>query len=260
MKQLVYNGLSLEYDVIGTGDPFVFLHGMGGSVSQIYKIFDRPPGIQLITMNQQGHGNSDADWSNYNFNSLGNDVIALLDKLGLEHVVIGGISMGAAVGLNIATRFPKRVEKLFLIRNAWTDRSMSVDLQKAYEDLGHSLEKRSIKEFYQTEGWKIVKKASSYTQDAFTGCFEDPSCLKNWQKYLVLPNKVPVSSVKEIQSIKMPVYIVANKNDLCHPFEYGLYLRDQIKNASFYEIPDKSENAAGHRRAINEIISKMIKQ
>lgn len=257
-KYLALNNRSLEYEIWGEGEPFVFLHGMGGGIEQIRKTVDVPEGIRLIVPNQQGHGGSDADWNHYDFDHLADDVTALLNELEIESAYLAGISMGAAVCLNLAVRYPKRVKKLLLIRNAWVAEAMPEGTRNAYADLGRCLQEGSREAFFQTEGWKLVKEFSPYTQNAFTGTFEDPDCLKHWKKYLILPGEIPVKSEEQIRGLKMPVFIIANRNDLCHPFEFGELMHALIPKSRFYEIPDKDRDGAGHRRGINKVIREII--
>lgn len=248
----------LEYEIKGEGRSLVFLHGMGGSVKQIYGVYDAIPGISLITVNQQGHGNSDACWERYDFEHLADDILALLEHLHIKKACLAGISMGAAVALNLAVRFPERVEKLILIRNAWTDQPMSEEVQLAYHDLGEALREGGLAKFQQTKGWDIVKEPSVYTRNAFLSPFEDESCLRYWQKYLILPEKTPIKSVEELEKLTMPVLILACKNDLCHPFHYGIYLAEHIEGAQFREIVDKDTDGARHKEMINEAIREIL--
>lgn len=259
MDSFLHRGIRLEYEVNGNGIPFVFLHGMGGSVEQIHKTYEPLPGVQLITLNQQGHGNTEADWNDYNFNRLGDDVIALLDYLHIPSAVVAGISMGAAVSLNITVRYPKRVDKLLLIRNAWTDQPMLENVQMAYEVMGKCLNIGEINCFLKTKEWKkIIERENSYTRKAFTCTFEDESCLKFWKKYLLLPKQAPIPSTDCLKMIDMPVVILANHNDLCHPFFYGEYLQQYIPRCELIEIPSKDEDEESHKKAINTVIQQML--
>lgn len=260
MQQLRNRGRNLEYMTEGEGIPFIFLHGLGGSVKQILSAYEPIEGIRLITMNQQGHGGSDAEWDTYDFDSMGDDVIALMDSLNLEQAYFAGISMGAAVCLNAAVRFPERVKKLMLIRNAWTDRPMSEAVQNAYYDLGIALRENSEEGFWKSRGGEIVSGESAYTRGAFEGAFADDSNRKNWKKYLILPKKTPIASVNELMGLSMPVTILANKNDFCHPFAYGEYLAERIPGAVLKEIPDKDADAAGHKKEMNKAIQAMLQK
>ena len=258
MRILIKDGRRLEYQVTGEGKPFVFLHGMGGSVKQIESAYIPLAGVQLININQQGHGHSDADWKEYDFEHLADDVISLLDELKIEKVYLGGISMGAAVSLNIAVRYPEKVEGLLLIRNAWTIEPMSKEVQKAYYDMGLALKEKSIDAFYETVGWNLIKEQSFYTRNAFVSPFRDEACLKYWEKYLILPGKTPVHDLGQLENLSMPVYILANKNDFCHPFEMGVWMHEHIKGSTFREIPDKDVDPAEHKKLSNDIIKTMI--
>lgn len=255
MERFTHRGVSLEYEDRGEGRPFLFLHGMGGSVKSILPLCSQITGLRLITLNQQGHGESGANWDTYSFDTLADDAAALLDHLGIEQAAAGGISMGAAVSLNLAIRCPERVTKLLLVRNAWTDQPMSEEVQEAYADLGRALHEGGPDAFRKTRGWKTVRDtSSSYTRNAFMSTFDDPACVRNWQKYFILPPRAPVISPREYEKLTMPVTIIACRGDLCHPFACGEYLAQQIGHASFMEIPNKDTDSAAHNRMIKEVI------
>ena len=73
------HGVRLEYRTEGEGKPLVFLHGLGGGIGQILSVYQPIDGVKLITLNQQGHGDSGADWDSFGFDRLAEDVIGLLD-------------------------------------------------------------------------------------------------------------------------------------------------------------------------------------
>lgn len=260
MDHFTNRGITLQYEVQGQGIPLVFLHGMGGSIRQIHGAYDPIEGVQLITLNQQGHGDTDADWDHYNFQALAEDVRSLLDHLGVGKVFLAGISMGAAVSLKFSLLYPDRVSSLLLIRNAWTDLPMSPEVQAAYRDLGLALKEGSQEAFRKSESFPLISRSSPYTQHAFEVPFHDESCLKYWQKYLILPPQTPVSSLDECSALTMPVRILACRNDLCHPFQYGQRLTSAIPGSIFTEIPDKDSNPQGHKRMTGEAIRKMISE
>lgn len=258
METFDSNGVRLEYTVSGTGRPFVFLHGMGGSIEQIRATYEPLDGVKLIAMNQQGHGESGADWADFGFERMAEDVCALLDRLGIERAVVGGISMGAAVALNLALRFPNRVEKLLLIRNAWVDRPMSPEVRRAYRDMGEALRSGGLERFHGSEGWQIVSQKGNYTRNAFTAPFGDPASVRGWQKYLILPEQAPFSSLSDLESLTMPTTVLACRNDFCHPYAYGERIAERIPYAHFCEIPDKDSDGAGQKRRINEEIRRLF--
>jgi pimeloyl-ACP methyl ester carboxylesterase len=73
-------------------------------------------GNRVICVDLLGHGESDApnDFSLYSMTAFGEQVVALLDHLGIERAVIGGTSLGANVSLEVAVARPDRVRGLFI--------------------------------------------------------------------------------------------------------------------------------------------------
>ncbi len=254
IKTFVSNGLTLEYEVSGQGVPLVFLHGMGGSIDQIKSTYEAIEGIQLIVLNQQGHGKSEVNFETLDFYSLADDVIHLLDFLHIDSAYFAGISMGAAVCLNVAVRYPERVKKLCLIRNAWLDQPMGVVQTRAYQDLGECLINNT--DFKATVGWKIVCEPSAYTRNAFLIPIEEKE--PHPKKYLILPKKCPIENLDDVKNLK-DVYIVACKGDLCHPFEYGQLLSYLILDSKFVEIPNKDVDPTKHKEMVNITVRDMIK-
>ena len=56
------------------------------------------------------------DTDTYSFDTFADHVVALMDHLGIERCHLGGLSMGSAIALNIALRYPDRFKKLILLR------------------------------------------------------------------------------------------------------------------------------------------------
>ena len=110
------SGLAFYYLDEGdpSGRPFVFQHGLGGDVSQPAGAFPPPSGIRLLSLDCRGQGGTRplGPVDKLFFSSFADDVAALMDHLVLQRAVVGGISMGAGVALNLASRCPKRAAGL----------------------------------------------------------------------------------------------------------------------------------------------------
>ena len=126
MPHFLHDGITFHYRESGQGVPFVFQHGLGGDANQTFGLFAPPPGYRLITMECRGHGETLplGDPDKISLGVFVDDLCALLDHLALPQVVIGGISMGAAIALILTLRFPARVRGLILSRPAWLDQPM----------------------------------------------------------------------------------------------------------------------------------------
>ena len=121
MSSFTLGTATLNYTDVGTGLPFVFQHGIGGDVRQPSKVFSPPSGVRLLSFDARAHGSTvwSGDPYELSFDSFGDDLIGLLNHLGIARAVVGGISMGAGIALNAATRYPERIAGLVLARPAW---------------------------------------------------------------------------------------------------------------------------------------------
>ncbi len=112
--QFFHDGHRLEYTEYGGGDRWVVLvHGqlMPRRMHQPLARHLAAAGAHVITVDLLGHGRSDRpeDPLEYSMTAFGEQVIALLDDLGIEQAVIGGTSLGANVSLEVAVLAPERV-------------------------------------------------------------------------------------------------------------------------------------------------------
>jgi len=109
----------VEYTEYGAGDRWVVLvHGqlMLRRMHQPLARAIAAAGFHVVTVDLLGHGRSDRplDPKEYSMTSFGEQVVALLDHLGVEQAVVGGTSLGANVSLEVADAAPDRVRGLLL--------------------------------------------------------------------------------------------------------------------------------------------------
>src|SRR4051794_37755452 len=99
MPLFAHDGLAVHYRDVGRGTPLFFQHGLGGDVSQPFGLFAPPSGIRMIAFDARGHGETRplGDPKKITMAATADDLVALMDHLGLPRAIVGGISMGAAV-------------------------------------------------------------------------------------------------------------------------------------------------------------------
>jgi pimeloyl-ACP methyl ester carboxylesterase len=103
------NGLKMYYEVHGTGQPLVLLHGAFGWATAYPTLAkDR----QVIAIELQGHGHTADIDRPLTYEQMADDTAALLRHLKVEQADFFGYSMGGTVGLAVAIRHPKLVRKL----------------------------------------------------------------------------------------------------------------------------------------------------
>ena len=111
-------GVKLYYEDWGSGQPVVFIHGWPLSHEMFeYQMTQLPQqGLRCIAYDRRGFGKSSKTWEGYDYNTLADDLKALLEKLDLNDVTLVGFSMG---GGEVARYFSRhggaRVSKVVLL-------------------------------------------------------------------------------------------------------------------------------------------------
>jgi len=99
----------------GWGHPVVFLHGgLADHRASWFRMSELAATHRLITPDVRGAGRS-IHGGMLSWDQLADDVVALLQHLGLEQAVVGGTSAGSGVALRLALRHPQRVQALLLV-------------------------------------------------------------------------------------------------------------------------------------------------
>ena len=119
---LPVNGLQMYYEIHGTGQPLVLLHGafsaIGTSFGQVLPGLAQ--GRQVVAVELQGHGRTADIDRPLTLEGMADDVAAGIDQLGIQPADILGYSVGAAVALQLVIRHPEAVRKLVLASVTYT--------------------------------------------------------------------------------------------------------------------------------------------
>jgi len=118
------NGSTLAYSDRGNGLPLVLIHGF-----PLCRKMWRPQaealdraGCRVITPDLRGFGESGLSTGTVNMDVYADDIVALMEHLGIDRAVVGGMSMGGYVLLNLLERYPERVAApLFIATKAGGD-------------------------------------------------------------------------------------------------------------------------------------------
>lgn len=111
------NGQWINYeDTGGTTAPVVLAHGLLMDREMFApQITTAEAGSRFITWDARCHGETENTDDPFTYWDLADDLKGLLDHLGVERAVIGGMSQGGFVALRFALRYPERVSALILM-------------------------------------------------------------------------------------------------------------------------------------------------
>src|SRR5688572_26080991 len=102
------NGLSMYYEIHGTGAPLVLLHGGFGLTSMFGEVLPLlAKNRQVIAADLQGHGRTADIDRPISLEAMGDDVAALIQHLGFAQADVMGYSMGGGAALRAASQHPE---------------------------------------------------------------------------------------------------------------------------------------------------------
>jgi pimeloyl-ACP methyl ester carboxylesterase len=109
------NGLQMYYEVHGSDEPLILLHGGFGLTDMFSPILPMlAANRQVIAADLQGHGRTADIERPLSLEALGDDVAALIKHLGIEKADVMGYSMGGGAALRAAIQHPELIRKLVL--------------------------------------------------------------------------------------------------------------------------------------------------
>jgi len=158
--------LEMYYEIRGTGQPLVMVHGGLGTVEQFGPLLpELARSRQVIAVELQGHGHTADVDRPFSFERLSDDVAELIQHLGYPKTDVLGYSLGGGVAIQTAIRHPALVRKLVVISaphksDGWYPevragmRSMSAEAAKAME--GSPMHQAFVRAAPRPEGWPVL--------------------------------------------------------------------------------------------------------
>ena len=160
------NGITLYHDIYGRGEPLVLVHGGLTTVAQMQGWIEPLANTrQVIAVEMQGHGHTADTDRPMRFNTLGDDLAALLDHLGLPKADLVGHSFGAASSIRAAIQHPTQVRRLVVISSPYASSGWFPEARAGMSQVGahmlftdnDSIAQRHIAEFFALLGGGVTE-------------------------------------------------------------------------------------------------------
>ena len=253
MPSFHHDGIDFHYHDSGSGLPVSFQHGLSGDLTKILEVMPDPRNFRLVSFDARYHGKTRplGPPESIGFDQSADDLIALLNHLGIDRAVIGGISMGAGIALNFATRYPHRTLGLVLSRPAWLDEPLPENVRmfpmmaRLIRVLGA---RRGRSEFEMSPTYAELLAQSTDSASAVLGMFDDPTCEETVARFERIPEDCPSRDRSAWRLIRVPTLVLANHQDPIHPFAMGSGLASEIPGAELQVLTPKCVDIAAHTR------------
>jgi pimeloyl-ACP methyl ester carboxylesterase len=115
MPQVAIDGLTINYDVQGDGEPLLLIPYLSADhASYAFQLPAYTEHFSCIAIDLPGTGQSDKPPGPYSTEGYAEQVAAFLGAIGIEQAHVAGVSLGAAMAMHLAARHPGRVRSLSL--------------------------------------------------------------------------------------------------------------------------------------------------
>lgn len=215
------NGLEMYYEIHGTGQPLVLLHGAFSAIGTSFGTLlpELAKTRQVIGFELQAHGHTADIDRPLSSEAMAGDVAAAIKQLGLGPVDIFGYSMGAFVALNLIIRHPELVRKLVLA-------SVSYTLSGVHPGLMDGLGEMSAEMMYGSPWHDEYLKIAPHPEH-FDRLFS---------KKTEMDRQTHDLSPADIQGIKSPTLIIIGDSDLIRP-EHAVEMFRLLGGGIFGDTP-----------------------
>jgi pimeloyl-ACP methyl ester carboxylesterase len=226
-RRLVYD----DYDG-GSDRVLVYLHGLLLDAELNRGIADAlaAQGHRVVLLDLLGHGRSDAPThaSEYRIDSYAEQVVALLDHLGVDRAVLGGLSLGANVSLVAAAEHPERVRGLILEMPVmeWAVPAAAMAFVPMLLAAHYG---RPLLRITSSLMSRVPRTPLSALNSVMDAASLSPEVMSSILHGVLVGPVVPTTEQRE--GIGVPALVLAHTHDLIHPFNDARNLAEQLPAA-----------------------------
>jgi pimeloyl-ACP methyl ester carboxylesterase len=237
MAKINRDGVDIYYEVHGQGPTLLMSHGYSAT-AQMWRgqIEALAPHVQLVTWDMRGHGQSDypEDQAAYSALNTVADMAAILDAVGAERAIIGGLSLGGYMSLYFHAIHPERTRALLII-----DTGPGYRNDAARDGWNATAIKRA--ERYEADGLGLLNRGGAEVRDAR---HRDATGLAHAARGMLAQQGSVV--IDSLPSIAVPSLVLVGANDTAF-LGASDYMAAKIPGAKKVVIPD-----AGHAANIDQ--------
>jgi pimeloyl-ACP methyl ester carboxylesterase len=228
------NGISYYYEVHGSGEPLLLLHGGLGSIDMFGPVLPMlAEGRQVIAVDLQGHGRTPLGGRRISLVEMGDDMAVLLDKLGVKQADALGYSLGGATALRLAVQHPAKVRRLVVVSAGYAQDAYYPEMLPQQAQVGAAIAE-SMK---GTPMYKSYVAVAPHPED-FPKLLDELGALM----------RTPYDWQEDVKKLGMPVMLVFGDSDMFRPEHIVKFY--QLLGGGLRDAGWKREHMSGNRLAI----------
>ena len=156
------NGIELAYQTFGEGDPLILLHGGFGSVEMFGPVLEQlAAGRRVIGVDLQSHGRSPVVDRPMRFETMAEDIAALIGRLADGKADVMGFSLGGGVALRTAIQHPEVVDRLVLVSTPFRRSGWYPEMVAGMDSMGPHI----AEPFKQTPMYEVYARIAPQVED-----------------------------------------------------------------------------------------------
>jgi 3-oxoadipate enol-lactonase len=234
--------VDLPYDLSGpTGAPVLVLSNAIGSSRALWEPQAGPLGerFRLLRYEHRGHAGAPVPPGDYVLDDLGADVLALLERLGLQRVHWCGLSLGGAVGMWLAVHAPERLDRLVLCCTSarfspletWAERAATVRAQGMAAIADGVLERWVTAPFAAAHPGVVARLRAmllAMPAEGYARCCHVLGA---------------VDLEDDLGAVRAPTLVIAGADDPATPPDHGELIAARVPGARLVVVPDAAHLA-----------------
>lgn len=239
-KQRVSSGVEIAYYDNGAGTPIVFLHSFGHNKTlwfpQLTHFLEQ--GYRVVAPDMPGHGDSTFDPRHHTVDRIAQSYIELFGELGLQRVILAGISMGGYIALRMWARKPTLIAGLVLSNTKAESDSDEIAARRRAQIA--NIEQHGLAEFIRTGAPRRLSPKTledrPWVLDSITMMNFTVTAEANAATLEAMA--VKGDDTATLATIDVPTLITSGNDDIFIPKTSAGVLKDGIRNSQLHIIQD----------------------
>jgi pimeloyl-ACP methyl ester carboxylesterase len=259
---LTRDGLRLAVHGGGSEGPaLVFQHGLCGDAKQVAEAMAGAAPQRWQALECRGHGASETG-GEVSVAAFAGDVAALVESAG-GPVVLGGISMGAAIATRLAVTRPDLVRGLILVRPAWVTAPAPANMAPNAE-VGALLARLPAAD--ARTAFAVGATAQRLAAEApdnlasLLGFFDRAPQDGTARLLCAISADGPGITPEDLRALRLPVLVCGTEADAIHPMAHAQALAALIPAARLVTLPPKGRDKPAHLAALAGAMTAFLKE